>query len=281
MPKKPAPDKASPTKTPSAAKRGLGADPPAADPTSAAALIALPASYADPPDLPVDVAIAELGSLARLAKTSATALAAVGLGADHTERLARFGRKLAAYEDAWQAARGGVKLTAKERALLAEAEALDDKLVAGGRWACRGDADAQAELTDIAEDSGLADTVSDLRRGVDFWGRHATARKDTDVTDGDLKRAIALADALDAAAQKEAADLGAAHALELRNRCFWAADELAKELREGGRYAFRGQPKVATRFTSRYRADANRRSRKKAKAKAAQPEAKPNGASPS
>jgi hypothetical protein len=277
MPKKPAPEKAtrekktgaSRSKTNGAAATGGASGAEAVDPTSPAALRALTPDYAVAPDMPIGVAITELGSLSRLAKTSQGRLTAIGLGPEVTARVARFGKQLGACEDAWQEARAAVRLTASERADLAEAEALDDKLVAGGRWGCRKDPDAQKELSDIAEGSGLRDTVNDLRAGADFWRHHASKRSQTDVTDEDLRRAIALADALEPAAQKEEADVGAAQALELRNRCFWAADELAKEVREGGRYAFRKQPKVAARFTSRYRAEANRRSRKKAKAKAA------------
>ena len=66
----------------------------------------------------------------------------------------------------------------------------------------------------------------------------------------------ALADALEPAAEKEDKDVDAAAALELRNRCFWSADKLAKEIREGGRYAFRLQPKIAAKFVSRYRLSA-------------------------
>ena len=284
MPKKPAPKKATPKKQNGAAKRPLAPEAPAApaaDPTSPAELRARPVEFADAPDMPVDVAVQELGALARQAKKAQPRLSAIGLGPEVTARVARFAKRLAACEDAWQEARAGVKLTAKERKLLAEAEALDDKLVAGGRWACRRDADALKELSAIAEGSGLGDTVADLRDGADFWSRHADRRGDSDVTAADLRRALELADALAPAAEKEEADLDAADALELRNRCFWAADELAKDVREGGRYAFKLQPKIAARFTSRYRATVKRRAKKKAKEKAAAPEAKPNGASPS
>jgi hypothetical protein len=280
MPKTPTPKKASPKKSNGAAPRKLTQDAAAQDPTSPEALRALAAAYADAPDMPIEVAVQELGALARLAKKAQTRLTAVGLGPEVTARVARFAKRLAACEDAWQDARAGVKLTAKERTLLEEAEALDNKLVAGGRWACRKDAEAQKELTAIAEGSGLRDTVNDLRDGASFWGRHADRRGDSDVTAADLRRAVELADALEPAAQKEEADLDAAAALELRNRCFWAADELAKDVREGGRYAFSKQPKVAAKFTSRYRAAANRRSRQKAKSKAAAAQPKTNGATP-
>jgi hypothetical protein len=78
-------------------------------------------------------------------------------------------------------------------------------------------------------------------------------------------RANQLADKLEAAAAKEQSSLTAAEALDLRNRCFWAADELAREVREAGRYAFRLQPKIAAQFTARYRTTIQRRSRAKTK----------------
>jgi hypothetical protein len=84
-----------------------------------------------------------------------------------------------------------------------------------------------------------------------------------DIAAKDLSRAAALADALDSAAANEASDVDAARAIDLRNRVFWASDELAKEFREGGRYAFRGEPKVAAKFVSRYRVSQTRKSRRK------------------
>jgi hypothetical protein len=164
-----------------------------------------------------------------------------------------------------------VQLTPTQRKLRDEAEALDAKLVAGGRWGCRKDPAAQEELSRIAEGSGLADTIQDLCDLGAFWSEHEAELGATDITKKDLARAEQLADALEDAAANEVSDVGAAHAMELRNRCFWAADELAKELREGGRYAFRDQPKIAAKFVSRYRASANRRSRRKAKAAKATP----------
>ncbi|WP_437937195.1 hypothetical protein [Sorangium sp. So ce341] len=235
------------------------------DPTSEEALLALAPAYAAGPDIPVSVAERELTSLARLAHAHAARLARIGITSNQVALLARFARRLGALEKAWQKARGAVQLTSAQRRLRDEAEALDAKLVAGGRWGCRNDPAAQAELSRIAEGSGLADTIQDLRDLVDFWSDHESALGVTDITSKDLNRAKALADALEDAAANEASDASAAHALELRNRAFWAADELAREIREGGRYAFRDQPKIAARFVSRYRTSLRRRSREKAK----------------
>jgi len=57
------------------------------------------------------------------------------------------------------------------------------------------------------------------------------------------------------------ADVEATRALDLRNRAFWAAHELAQDLREGGRYAYAANPKLAAKFTSRYRTTAVKRTR--------------------
>ncbi|MDC0679032.1 hypothetical protein [Sorangium atrum] len=235
------------------------------DPTTDEALLALDPGYASAPDMPSGVEERELTSLARLAHAQRARLSRIGITSDKVDLLARFARRLGALEKAWQRARGAVTLTSAQRKLRDEAEALDAKLVAGGRWGCRNDEAAQAELSRIADGSGLSDTIQDLRDLVDFWSEHEGSLGVTDITTKDLARAKALADALEDAAANEASDASAAHALDLRNRCFWAADELAKEIREGGRYAFRDQPKIAARFVSRHRTTLSRRSRLKAK----------------
>ena len=263
---------ATPTLTPTPKPRPASRGKPAlagsasADPTTDASLLALSARHAASPDIPVSVAVKEIDSLARLARSQQARLTAVGLGPDTIDTLARFGRRLEELEKAWGGARSSVKLTTAQRKLRDEAEVLDPKLVAGGRWACRKDPDAQEELRRIAEGAGLADTIQDLRDLVAFWAAHTKELASTDITAKDLARAAVLADALDAAAATEAANVDAARALDLRNRVFWASDELAKEVREGGRYAFRGEPLIASKFVSRYRATATKRSRRKSKA---------------
>lgn len=235
------------------------------DVTSSEALRALPPEYGDAPDMPVGVALVELASLHRLARSVGKRLERVGISAQRRESLGRFVTRLRALEAAWQRARTGVWLGAGERQKLADAEALNKKLLAGGRWALRRDAEALAELSRIAEGAGLYDTIADLRELAAFWARRTSALKHTDITARDLTRAVALADVLELCAAKETGSLTAAAALDLRNRCFWAADEVCIELREAGRYAFRLEPKIAAKFSSRYRASIKRRTRQKAK----------------
>lgn len=242
------------------------------DPTTDEALRALGVEFASSPDMPVAVAVDELSSLARLAKTRGEALAKIGLSAATLDTLSRFSSRLKALEAAWQKARDTVKFNAAERRLVAEAEALDAKLLAGGRWACRDSASDQQELSRIAEGADLADTIQDLRDLAAFWADRAAELAHTDITPRDLARAIALADKLDLAAQKEARDVAAATTHDLRNRCFWAANALATTVREGGRYALRAEPKLAAKFVSRHRTSRVRASRRRAKTPPAPPQ---------
>jgi hypothetical protein len=243
------------------ARASARAAPP--DPTSDESLLALAVDYADAPDIPVEIARRELSSLVRLAKRCGADLARVGIGPDTIELAARFVTVLAHKQKFWERVRKGVVLKATVRKLLAEAEHLDAKLVAAGRWALRRDPAAQAELTRIADGSGLVDTIQDLRDLQVFWEEHAEHLGSTLVTKKDLARAGALAEILEPAAEKEAAELEATQAQVLRNRAFWAAHELAQDIREGGRYAYATNPKMAAKFVSRHRAATVRRSRSK------------------
>src|SRR5690606_20239861 len=125
---------------------------------------------------------------------------------------------------------------------------------AGGRWALRRNPAAQAELTRIAEGSGLVDTLQDLRDLRDFWHEHADHLGRTRITVKDLARIPVPVERREAAAEQEANDVAAARARALRTRTSWAAHGRAVETRGGGRYAFTRGPKLAARFTSRYRA---------------------------
>lgn len=256
------------SKRPSSRRKRSTAPEPAPDPTSDAALLALPPSYARLPDIPVDVARRELSSLARLATACAEGLAAIGIDAATIERAARFATVLARKQKDWLAARKEVPLRAKERKWLEQAEQLDAKLVAGGRWAMRRDPEALAELARISEGSGLTDTLQDLRDLMAFWQQHEDALAQTLITERELAKAATLVQRLEPAAHKEADDVAAARAQDLRNRAFWAAHELAQEIREGGRYVYGDEPKMAAKFRSRHRAATVRRSRRKARVEA-------------
>jgi hypothetical protein len=80
----------------------------------------------------VGTAIDELKSLVRLAAGQSAKLSKIGIGQEKVALLSRFASRLGSLEKAWQKARATVKLTAAEKKLVAEAEALDTKLGARG-----------------------------------------------------------------------------------------------------------------------------------------------------
>lgn len=236
------------------------------DPLSDEALFARPPELADAPDMPISIAVLEHGGLAKLARKHGSRLAAIGIAADQIALMGRFPKRLQGLERDWQKARNrGLPAGLKKQQ--DEAERLKRKLLGGGEWACRKDQAALAILAAIRQGTGLADTINDLVDLYAFWNARPGELKHTKITRPDLGRASHLADTLSEAATDQAADTDAAQAYELRNRCFWAASELASEIRQGGRYAFDDTPKIAARFVSRYRVAIARRARRTKRAK--------------
>lgn len=217
-----------------------------------ATLLLLPSSYAETPDIPVDVAAAEIAGLYKLAKKESRTLVKFGITGKQIEALGALGKELVERQRAWVTARDG-GASAQSKTLRQEAELLKRRLLAAGEWALRHDDDALRELARIREGSGLPDTIEDLYHLASFWTKHAHAMHETKLGATDVKRAAALAAELREIAGEEVSNLQASRALELRNRCFWAATTAASEIRLGGRYAFSDEPKVAARFASRYR----------------------------
>jgi len=224
-------------------------------PTTDEALLAAPTTYAEPPDMPVDVAIREWRQLASVARKLQGPLGKIGLDKSSAATLAALADDLDARERGWQKTRPS---TGKVKKLRAEAETLKRSMLAAGEWALRDDEGALEELARIREGTGLVDTLNDLRDLASFWKTHASSLSKTRLKATDVTRAPALASELGTLADEEHANTDAAQALELRNRCFWSADAIANEIRKAGRYAFHDQPKIAARFSSRYRAEKQR-----------------------
>jgi hypothetical protein len=270
---------AKPVKTPKAPKAPKLAP---IDPKRDAALLMLPSSYAESPDMPVAIAIAELDALHRLATKEARTLARFGVAARQTNELGAYVKELALRERTWTVERDATA-SAEGKALREEADLLKRKMLAAGEWALRHDEDALHELARIRQGSGLPDTIEDLHQLSYFWTRHAHEMKVTKLTPKDVTRAAELAELLGDAVAEEVSNTQASRARELRNRCFWAATALASEIRQGGRYAFNEEPKTAARFVSRYRQEHNRKARRKAnhvQAPAVSPAAPPPSAQP-
>lgn len=240
-----------------AAKTAPARPPPGGD-VDDAALLALDASQAEAPDIPVSIAVAEWKSLASVARKELRTLSRLGIGAQPIATLEALARRLTQLEKAWQSARGKRVTGAATDKQRVAAEALKREMLAAGEWACRHDDYALKTLARIREGTGLADTVQDLRDLASFWEQHDDERARTKLRAADLDRARSLADALSAPAGAESRDPDAARAQELRNRCFWAGNVVAGEIRQCGRYAFSDDPKRAARFPARYRAELRR-----------------------
>ena len=86
-------------------------------PNTDAALRALDESSAASQDIPVSVALAEIASLVRLARSQQAHLPRIGLPPEMIDPLARHVARLGVLEKAWAAARSGVRLTARQTKL--------------------------------------------------------------------------------------------------------------------------------------------------------------------
>jgi hypothetical protein len=232
--------------------------------TSDEALLAKPASYADAPDIPIAVAIQESKKLAALATKERAALLRVGVERRTLDALPVLSKRFAELERAWTKERQRTAPSVAKRKDVADAEAIKREMLDAGAWACRKDAGAIDELAKIREGTGIVDLIQDLRDLVEFWRARPKEMKFTRVTDRHLSRGRKLADSLSAGLDT---DGDAPRAQELRNRCYWTLDELAKEVRSGGRYAFTAQPKIAAQFVARYKAERARAARRRSKAK--------------
>jgi hypothetical protein len=217
------------------------------DPASNEALLALPSEMAGPPDVPVAIAVLELRALARLADKRRAELAEIGVTREMIATLSRYAERLRRLD---RDARGP-KIPRGQRKKPHQAGALRDEMLAAARWALRRDPSALAELSGVRAGAQPHDTIHDLLLLARFWDARTADLGRTRLAPADVARARKLASDLETSLNGQALDEHG-EATALRNRCFWAAEALAREIREGGRYAFHASPKIAARFGSAY-----------------------------
>lgn len=211
-------------------------------------LAATPANFADAPDIAVKNLVQEARELgAKFVKLEETIVArselSRGTGAELTKRLGR----LETAESAW--------LTLRERATPGEltklrvvAEGYKRAAFASLRYFCREDNDVQVRLDAIAEGSGDADLIDDLRRLAELLLANAKKVAKADLPKGAPSLLGSAADALAHAIAERAATADAAAAMELRNRALWSLRSLMDDIRAAGRYVFRDQPPMLALF---------------------------------
>lgn len=153
-------------------------------------------------------------------------------------------------EDAWSRARSSL-MSDDQKALRKEAERLKRDMMAALRYFLRkaeNSEEIDKRLDAIAEGTGLADLVSDLRQLSGLLDEYAEALAKADLPKKASTRALVLADALNGSASVFSASAEAQKAMDLRNRAFWWLREILDEVRAASRYVFRDHPKKLALF---------------------------------
>lgn len=192
----------------------------------------------------------------------------VGVSEERLAELPLVIRVTSQTESAWQAV-SSPRRPEDLRQLEQQGAGLRSDVVAALRWNLRHDRIAQGTLNAIQEGDGTADLAQDLGALAMLIEQHPRAF-DADQTFDPEERAAAcrrMANELAASVSHVRADLTRAQAKEQRDRAFTYADDLLDEIREAARYAFRKEPELLVHFQDRYRAEARRRSRKRADTK--------------
>lgn len=192
-------------------------------------------------------------------------LLAVGLAA---EKLDKLPLALTVAQEA-QAAWANVKGRSYSNALvdlIAQAHEERSDILAAARFHLRGDRVVAETLSSIAEGEGLADLVQDLFALWHLIEQNASAfeRDTTFDAPARARSARELAQRLQQTQTEEQFDVLQHKLRDSRDRAYTYLSRLVDELRRTGRYAFRGDPTLSSRFTSAYIAAQNRKSRARA-----------------
>jgi hypothetical protein len=227
-------------------------------------LMSLPPDAVRSPSLPMATALQEAHDLYELCRrdTVNTALVAVGQGPSFVLDLAQRIDAAREAQSIWVSARDRSK-SAELVALESRAAELRSTLVAAGRWNLRNQREPQATLSAIRAGEGVDDLVQDLFDLATLCEKHTdafTSDRSFDVT-ARVAEARTVAQQLSESVSAERLDPEPAGVRDVRDRAFTHMDDLVSEIRTAARYAFRQEPELAKRFTSRYRRRARRSSK--------------------
>lgn len=227
-----------------------------------AVLLSIDEIDVDEPDMPVAVVLQEahdLNALLRDERVRAR-LVSVGLAQADVDGLPAAEGALRAAQSAWAVSRDRSKSDAqKDRE--ARGAALRAELVAACRWNLRDDRRAQAVLSVVQGGEGVADLVQDLEDLAALLTQHVPSFEADQSFDAPAQAEAARGLAAEIrAGVSQSRDASAQQgAKSLRDRAFTHLDDLSARVREAGRYAFRGEPATAARFTSAYKRRKRRR----------------------
>lgn len=237
--------------------------------THRAALEAYELETLSKPDLPVAVYLHEKDQLLSLVREPGVRdqMLGVGLPADFDQDFATRLATLREAQQAWwlgSSRRKPADQAAEELALRADIDEALDQL----RWFGRKDRNLQAVVDRIADGTGIADLLADGDDTAALLDQHKSLF-DTVTSFSPSSHASGLRDRT---ARVRAGQIGFRNdrsqneLVEARDRAFTWCDELASELQEAGRFAFRKDPSMKTRFGSAYVRSRSRRARNAKKA---------------
>jgi hypothetical protein len=208
------------------------------------------------PNLPIATALQEASDLVRLCRTERvhTALIQVGQSPVFAEVLEQRVDAAREAQSIWVTVRDQTKSSALVQ-LEKRAGELRSDLLAAGRWNLREDREAQTTLSAIRGGDTVADLVQDLFDLATLYEKHRTAFEKDQSFDAAARSSEAreVASQLSASISEERLESGPAEIRDMRDRAFTYLDNLVSEVRGAARYAFRSEPDLSRRFTSRYR----------------------------
>jgi hypothetical protein len=148
------------------------------------------------------------------------------------------------------------QLPSSRRKLRLQAEELRGDSITSLRHFLPQNPQVQARVNQIAEGTGLADLIDDLKKLSVLVGEQSAALQRADLPPKASEKLLSFAQKLDEATTEAAsASAGtdeARAAQGLRNRAYWYLREAIDEIRECGRHALRKEPALAKHFRSSY-----------------------------
>ncbi len=217
---------------------------------------AMPAEEVEAPDMPVANVVQEANDLYVLLNENdpiRTRLVKVGLEESTVPALRQATGALQEAQSRWRMIRSGKKGKA-QRQLEARANARKLDLLAACRWNLRKDDKASATVSAISEGDGTADLVQDLNDLATLMGSRLAAFTTDETFDADeaIAEARRLAQEVRQGTSEERAEQARGEAKDLRDKAFTHLSDLVDDVREAGRYAYRGDEAKLAAFQSRY-----------------------------
>lgn len=214
------------------------------------------------PRLPMATALQEAHDLLALVSNEDVwnRLTAVGLQPNARERLKSLISATRVAQSQWTVIRDRAKSQAQQEREV-QAEALRSDILAACRWSLRDDRVAIGTIGAISEGEGVADLIQDLNDLAALLDSRRAAFEADKTFDAATKSEEARSKAaeLQAGTSLDRLSTNQIDARSTRDRAFSLLASLVADVREAGRYAFRNEEAIRTRFLSAYLQQRRRR----------------------